>query len=59
MSKTKKKDWKQINVKVPGDIEERIQAILDVKPHYTQQAIVIDAILAGLAHVEARQKANG
>jgi hypothetical protein len=58
MPKIKKRDWKQVNVKVPAPINTRIEAILERKPHYTQQAIIIDAILAGLEKVEARDKVS-
>lgn len=56
MSKPSKKDWKPITLRVPRPFAARIDKILLGKPHYTQQAIIIDAIEAGLAEVESRER---
>jgi hypothetical protein len=58
MNRPSKKDWRQVNLKVSGPVATRIDKILARKPHYTQQAIIIDAIEAGLAEVESREKAR-
>jgi hypothetical protein len=50
-----RKDWRAVNLRVPAEAAERIDRILEAKPHYSQQAVIIDAILAGLAAVEAKE----
>jgi len=54
--KPSRKGWRPVQLKVPTGIRSRIDKILERKPHWTQQAIMIDAIEAGLAEVEAREK---
>lgn len=55
MSKRTRKDWKALTLRVPKATAARIDKILERKPHYNQQAIIIDAIEAGLEKVEARE----
>lgn len=50
-----KKEWKAVTLRLPQLVSSRVDKMLKAKPHYTQQAIIIDAILAGLAEVEAKE----
>lgn len=61
MSKAKKEtkaNWLPVTLKVPPEIAAHLRTILQRKPHYTQQAILIDAIYAGLPRVDSEEKAR-
>jgi metal-responsive CopG/Arc/MetJ family transcriptional regulator len=47
-----------VTLKVPKPLAARVDEILKRKPHWSQQSVIIDAIEAGLAQVEAREKAS-
>jgi hypothetical protein len=43
-----KRNWIPLTIRIPKPIHGRLQQLLKAKPHYTQQAIIIDLLERGL-----------
>lgn len=56
--RARKRTWVPVSVRLPSAIHKRIGTILQAKPHYTQQAIIVDLIEQALPAYERERSAS-
>lgn len=56
--KAAKRNWIPLTIRIPKPMHAKIRGILKVKPHFTQQAIIIDLLEKALLEYE-RERAAG
>jgi len=56
--KAAKRNWIPLTIRLPKPMHAKIRGILKAKPHFTQQAIIIDLLEKGLPEY-ARERSAG